>query len=109
YSGNRIVYQYRKLTVNDSSVTELIKNEGDSILVYKEMNYYFRPKTRKSEIHETIYTLTFRKNLLARNEILDKQNNFKEIRTYEYFDNGRLKRRVIKRIPEPEIKGLNFK
>ena len=106
YSENRIIYQNRKLTVNDSSVTELIKNEGDSIFVYKEMNYRYRPKTRKSDVYETVYTLTFRKNLLAINEILDKQTNSKEIRTYEYFDNGRLKRRVIKRIPEPEIKGL---
>lgn len=106
YSGNRIIFQYRKLTVNDSTITELIKNEGDSILVYKEMNYYYRPKTRKSDVYETIYTLTFRKNLLARNEILDKQNNSKEIRTYEYFDDGRLKRRVIKRIPESKIKGV---
>jgi hypothetical protein len=104
YSGNRIVYQYRKLNDNDSSVTELINNEGDSILVYKEVNYYYKPKTRKSDVYETIYTLTFRKNLLARNEILDKQNNSKEIRTYEYFNNGRLKRRVINRIPEPKIK-----
>jgi len=106
YSGNRIIYQYRKLTINDSTVTELIKNEGDSILVYKEMNYYYRPKTRKSDVYETIYTLTFRENLLAKKEILDKQDNSKEIRTYEYFDNGRLKRRAITRIPEPEIKGI---
>lgn len=106
YSGNRIIYQYRKLAINDSSVTELIKNEGDSILVYKEMTYYYRPKTRKSDIYEKIYTLTFRKNLLARNEIFDKQNNSMEIRTYEYFDNGRLSRRVIKRIPEPKINDM---
>ena len=106
YSGNRIIYQYRKLTVNDSTVTELIKNEGDSVFVYKEMNYYYRPKTRKSDVYETIYTLTFSKNLLAGKEILDKQNNSKEITTYEYFDNGRLIRRAITRIPEPEIKSL---
>ncbi len=106
YSGNRIIYQYRKFAVNDSSVTELIKNDGDSILVYKQMNYYYRLKTKKSDVYETIYTLTYRKNLLARNEIFDKQNNSIEINTYEYFDNGRLKRRIIKRIPETVLKDM---
>jgi len=103
YSSNRIVYQYRKLTINDSTVTELIKNKGDSILVYREMAYYYRPNTGKSDVYETIYTLTYRNNHLIRNEILEKANNSKEIKTYEYFDNGRLKRRVIKRIPEPKL------
>lgn len=106
YSGNRIIYQYRKLAANDSTVTELIKNEGDSIFVYHEMAYYYRPKTGKSDVYETLYTLIYRNNLLVRNEILNKENNSKEIKTYEYFDNGRLKRRVIKRIPEPKLEGV---
>jgi hypothetical protein len=106
YTGNRIIYQYRKLAVNDSSVTKLIKNEGDSIFVYQEMNYYYRPKTGKSDLYETIYTLTNRKNQLIRNEILDKQNNSKEIETYEYYDDGRLMRRLIQRIPEPKLKSV---
>jgi len=106
YSGNRIIYQYRKLSAIDSTVTELIKNEGDSIFLYQEMAYYYRPKTGKSDVYETIFTLLYRNNLLVKNEILDKEYNSKEIKTYEYFDNGRLKRRVIKRIPEPTVKGL---
>jgi hypothetical protein len=106
YTGNRIIYQYLKLAVNDSSVTKLIKNEGDTIFVYNEMNYYYRPKTGTSDVYETIYTLKLRKNILIMNEILDKQNNTKEIRTYEYYNNGRLMRRLIQRIPEPKLKGV---
>jgi len=106
YSENRIIYQYRKLSDNDSIVTELIKNEGDSIFKYQEKAYYIRPKTGKTDIYETIYTLKYRNNLLISNEILDKENNSKEIKTYEYFDNGRLQRRVIERIPEPQLKGV---
>jgi len=32
--------------------------------------------------------------------------NSKEIKTYDYYDNGRLKRRIIERIPKPEQKSF---
>ncbi len=105
YSDNRITYQYCTLSVNDSTVVELIKNEGDSICKYQEKVFYFRPNTGKTDIYETIYTLRFKNNLLICNEIIDPKDSSKEIKTYEYFDNGRLKRRTIKRIPEPELRG----
>lgn len=102
YAGNRIVYQYRKLSDNDSTVTKLIENIGDSVLVYQEKSFYYRPKTGKTDVYETIYTLKFRKGLLVRNEIYDKERNSKQIKTYEYYDTGRLKRRLPERIPKPE-------
>jgi hypothetical protein len=105
YSDNRIIYQYRKLSVNDSTVIELIKNEGDSICKYQEKAFYFRPNTGKTDVYETIYTLRYKNSLLISNEIFDPKDKSKEIKTYEYFDNGRLKRRTINRIPEPELKG----
>lgn len=104
YYDNRIVYQYRKLSANDSTVTELINNEGDSILKYQEKTYYFRPKTGKTDVYETVYTLKYKNRLLISNEIFDQKDNSKEIKTYEYFENGRLKRRVIQTIPEHQIK-----
>jgi len=104
YSDNRITYQFRKLSENDSTVIELIKNEGDSILKYQKKSFYFRPQTGKTDVYETIYTLRFKNSLLISNEIFDPKDNSKEIITYEYFDNGRLKRRTIKRIPEPKLK-----
>ncbi|MCB9309881.1 MAG: helix-turn-helix domain-containing protein [Lewinellaceae bacterium] len=39
-------------------------------------------------------------------EKYDSENNSAELIKYEYFDNGRLKRRLIERIPEPKIKGV---
>jgi hypothetical protein len=105
YAENRIVYQNFKLSLNDSTVIELIKNEGDSIYKYQEKAYYFRPKTGETAVYEKIYTLRYKNDLLISNEIFEKEDNSKEIKTYEYFDNGRLKRRTINRIPEPKIKG----
>ena len=106
YSENRIIYQYRKLSDDDSTVIELIENEGDSIIKYQEKTYYYRPKTGKTDVYETIYTLTYRNDLLIGNEILNKENNSKEIKTFEYDDNVRLKRRVVERIPRPELNGF---
>jgi hypothetical protein len=106
YAGNRIIYQFRKLSDNDSTVIELIENQGDTVLKYQEKAFYYRPKTEKTDVYETIYTLRYRNGLLISNEIFDKEENSKEIKKYEYFENGRLKRRVIERIPEPKLKGV---
>ena len=106
YSENLIIYQYRKLSDNDSTIIELIENEGDSIFKYQEKTYYYRPKTGKTDVYETLYTLTYRNDLLISNEILNKEKNSKEIKTFEYDDNARLKRRVIERIPRPELNGF---
>jgi len=106
YDNNRIVYQYRKLSSNDSTVIELVENIGDSVLIYQEKAFYFRPKTGKTDVFEKIYTLKYRNKLLTSNEIYSKEKNSKEIKTYDYYDNGRLKRRIIERIPKPEQKSF---
>ena len=101
YVGNRIIYQCHKLSDIDSTVIEKIESEGDSVFRYQEMAFYYRPKTGKTDVYETIYTLKYRNGLLISNEIHDKERNSKEIKTYEYYDNRRLKRRIIKRTPKP--------
>lgn len=106
YSGNRIIYQFRKLSDNDSTVLELIENHGDTLLKYQEKTFYYRPNTKETDVYETIYTLRYSNRLLVSNEAFDKEENSREIKNYEYFENGRLKRRVIERIPEPKIKGF---
>jgi hypothetical protein len=101
YSGNRIIQQIQKRSTNDSTVIDLIENLGDSVLMYQEKAFHYRPKTGKTDIYETIYTLRYRNRLLMSNEVHDKSDNSKKIQTYEYYDNGRLKRRTIERIPKP--------
>lgn len=105
YANNRIIYQFRKLSENDSTVTKLIENQGDTLLKYQEQAFYYRPKTKKTDIYETIYTLKYQNGLLISKEEFDKEQNSTEIKKYEYFENGRLKRRLIERNPEPKIKG----
>ena len=102
YSGDRIIYQYRSFSNNDSTVIEMIRNEGDSVLRYQEKSFYIRPNTGKTDVYKTIYTLKYRNGLLVSKEIHDTGRNYKEIKAYEYYDNGRLKRRVTERIPKPE-------
>lgn len=106
YADNRIIYQFRKLSENDSTVIELIGNQGDTVLKYQEQAFYYRPKTKKTDVFKTVYTLRYRNGLLISKEKNDNENNSTELIKYEYFGNGRLKRRLIGRIPEPEIKGI---
>lgn len=102
YADNRIIYQFRKLSKNDSTVIKMIENQGDTLLIYQEQAFYYRPKTKKADVYETVYTLKYKGGLLISREEFDKEQNSTEIKKYEYFENGRLKRRLIKRIPELE-------
>jgi hypothetical protein len=99
YSNKRIIYQYQNLSNNHTSIIELIKNEGDSILKYQRKALSFNQKTDTSK---TIYTLRLKNNLLLSDVIHDIEKNSKLINTYEYYDNGRLKRRKIEKIPKPD-------
>ncbi|MDR2083762.1 MAG: hypothetical protein LBP67_02050 [Bacteroidales bacterium] len=101
YQENRIVYQkktYRNCC--DSTVIQLIENKGDTILIYQDKSYYFRPKTNATDIYEQIHTLKYKNGLLIHSEKFDLDRNEKEITYFEYYPNGRLKRREIKREPE---------
>ncbi|MBS2211532.1 hypothetical protein KEM09_08975 [Carboxylicivirga mesophila] len=104
YADNRIIYQFRKLSVNDSTVIKLTVNQGDTILKYQEQAFHYRPKMKKTDVFETIYTLRYQNGLLVSIKKFDNERNSTEIKKYEYFENGRLKRRSIERIPEPDIK-----
>ncbi|MCU0378748.1 MAG: hypothetical protein MUC78_10870 [Bacteroidales bacterium] len=106
YADKRIIYQFHKLSENDSTVTELIENQGDTLLKYQEQAFYYRPKTDKTDVFKTVYTLRYRNGLLISKEKYDQQNNSTEFLKYEYFGNGRLKRRLLERIPEPKIQDV---
>jgi hypothetical protein len=102
YADNRIIHQFRKLSENDSTVIKLIENQGDTLIKYQEQAFYYRPETTKTDVYETVYTLKYQNCLLIRKEEFDKEQNSTEITKYEYYENGRLKRRLIGRIPKLE-------
>jgi|GEM_PF-425504 len=102
YEDKRIIYQYRKLSDNDSTIIEEIDNQGDTLLKYQEKAFYYRPKTNLTDVFETHYTLRFRNDQLISKEKFNKKENSTEIEKYQYYENGRLKRRIIERIPQPE-------
>ena len=102
YADNRIIYQFRKLSENDSTVIELIENQGDTLLEYKEQAFYYRPNTKTTDVYERHYTLKYRGNYLISKEKFDKDENSTEIEKYEYYNNGRLKRKQIERVPKPK-------
>lgn len=102
YANNRIIYQFRKLSENDSTLIKLIENQGDTLSKYQEQAFYYRPKTKKTDVYETVYTLKYQNGLLISKEEFDKEQNSTEIQKHEYYDNGRLKRRLIERIPKLE-------
>ena len=100
YQGNRIVYQKRINYRNDSTVIHLIDNKADTVLIYQDKSYFFRPKTNTTAIYEKIYTLKYQYGLLVHSEEFDIDENSKEITYFEYYPNGRLKREKIERVPE---------
>lgn len=101
YENNRIIYQFCKLSENDSTVIELIENQGDTLLKYQEQAFYYRPKTKKTDVYETVYTLNYQNGLLISKEVFDKEQSSTEIIKNEYYENDRLKRRLIERISKP--------
>ncbi len=104
YQADRIVYQ-RKMHRNthDSTVMELIKNQGDTLLIYLEKSYYLRPKTNTTEVFERRYTLKYQNDLLVQSEEFDLYDSSKVTTRFEYFPNRMLKRRKLER--EPELEG----
>jgi len=101
YENNRIIYQFRKLSENDSTVIKLTENQGDTLLKYQEQAFYYRPKTKETDVYETVYTLKYQNGLLISKEVFDKEQNSTEIIKNEFYENDRLKRRLIERIPKP--------
>lgn len=93
YQGNRIVYQKRFNSKNDSTVIRLIDNQADTILIYQSKSYYFRPQTNTTDIYEKRYTLKYRDELLVHSEEFDLNRDRKEIAHFEYYPNGMLKRK----------------
>jgi YD repeat-containing protein len=91
YANDRIVYQYRKLSKDDTTVTELIENQGDTLLVYQEKLYSYNPVTQSLGLFETTYTLKYNHGLLMNKTILNRENNSSEFIQFTYDEKGRLK------------------
>lgn len=106
YNGKQIINKYCKYPYDVSYLIELIENQGDTLLRYQEKTFYYRPYNKKTDVQEIIYTLRFKNGLLISSEEFDEEENSKEIIQCEYYNNGRLKRKVIEGIPEGSIKGI---
>jgi len=115
YQENRIVYQKdTRRNLRDSTVIQLIENKGDTILIYQYKSYFYksykshyssRPEeTNTTDVLERRYTLKYQNDLLVMSEKFDLNRNEKEITYFEYYPNGRLKRRKIEREPVSELK-----
>ena len=103
YINNRIEFEKCIFPNKDSIIYKLIKNKGDSILTYQKISFYYSPNNKiNNHVYET-YILSYQNNLLIKKEFIDNKSN-KEINNFEYYPNGKLKRRIIKRIPETDSK-----
>ncbi|MTB53533.1 hypothetical protein [Lewinella sp. W8] len=100
YRGDRIRFQYRKLSDHDSTVIKLVKNQGDTLLQYREEAHYYRLSTGVTDVFETVYTLAYSEGRLIKKEEFDVNQNARKITQYSYYDHGRIKRKQIDRIPE---------
>ena len=103
YIKNYIEFEKCISPNKDSIIYKLIKNEGDSILTYQKISYYYSPNKKIHTHNDETYILSYQNNLLIKKEFIDHNNN-KEINNFEYYPNGKLKHRIVKRIPEPDSK-----
>ncbi|MFD0750918.1 hypothetical protein ACFQZS_12255 [Mucilaginibacter calamicampi] len=101
YSGDVIAYENEISANGDSTVARLMERKADSILVYNQKSYYRNREKGNTRIVEYIYKLTYSKGLNVVFEIFDPIEKSTETKTFQYFTNGRLKRQIITRIPEP--------
>ena len=102
YTEDEINKEIIKYSVEDSTKIELVKNINDSLYVYEETSYHFRKKSNKNWSHSTIHEIIKDNYGLNRKWIKDNKER-KVITNYEYYQNGKIKRRTITRIPEYEI------
>lgn len=100
YQNDLIVFEKYISPGKDSTTYTLVNNAGDSVLTYLERSYhYLADRAMMHPISET-YVLTYQNSLLTRMEITRRAGQ-KEIINFSYFANGNVKRRIVKRIPEP--------
>jgi len=101
YINNRIAFQKCTFYNNNSITYQLIADQGDSILTYRKTSYYHQ----WNNIVEETNILTYQGRLLMKKEEITSDKK-KEITSYEYYNNGKLKRRTITREPKPEFQDV---
>ncbi|MBV8251813.1 MAG: hypothetical protein JO154_04325 [Chitinophaga sp.] len=105
-------YSYRgdiitRLVWQINAITRLyeLKAQHDSVLKYLQTDYADTALTRVTDSTEKYTELTYSNGLLIKKkEINGKQDS--TTTQFEYFPDGRLKRRVINRDPEPALKAV---
>lgn len=102
YINNRIAFQKCTFPNNDSIIYRLISDQGDSVLTYQQISYYQQGRNANQSFERT-YILTYQDRLLVKKEEITAEK--KETTCFEYYNNGKLKRRIITRDPEPEQPG----
>jgi len=103
YSGNTITEEITKYSDKDSTIILLKSILDDTMFVYSEITY--RSEHNKSWQHKTEHTIIKDENSLTTKWV--KEDEKRKITTeFEYYANGKLKRRVIYRDPEDKLKGV---
>ncbi len=103
YINNSIEFEKCIFSDKDSIIYKLIKNVGDAILTYQKISYYYSQNKKNNTHNDETYILYYQNNLLIKKELIDNNNN-REISNFEYYPNGKLKHRIVKRIPESDSK-----
>ena len=106
YSNGKIVSETDKPSRGISTSYRMIENKGDSTLIYNFSDYVYSPdKKIKHEAEDTLI-VTYRGNLRVKEEEIRDRSTNKLITLYEYFENGNVKRRVMKVFSTAGIKPM---
>lgn len=105
YLDNNISFQKRVMNSfkNNLTVIKLVENCGDSLIIYRETNQYYRPKTKKTDEFNIEYTLSYKNGLLASLKEYNVEEKLTKVTYWEYYPDGNIKRRKIIRKPVDKI------
>ncbi|MCB0840864.1 MAG: hypothetical protein KDD99_29550 [Bacteroidetes bacterium] len=105
YQNGEIISQTTQNRSGSSTTIKLQSVEGDSAYTYIETTSHNRPNSRVSGQNKKEHRIIKTENGLIKEWTeTDLSNGDKLIKTFTYYSNGQLQRRMIKRVPEPELK-----
>ena len=106
YRNGRIAVQKEIPSYGDSTIYKLV-DDNDSGLTYQRILYHYLPDRKLNNRVVETYTFTYDNNLLTNQKNINSDSST-VVTKYEYYNNGKLKRRIIERLykNKPRIIGM---
>ncbi len=105
YDGDFIIAQ-KQINRNDTTTISLTERQGDSVLTYLERSTRFNKSIANAISTNRRIIATTKAGRMDTFRIVNDNDRSTETKIYEYYPDGKLKRRTVKR--DPEIKDVIY-